>query len=163
MGEFSCDESDGDEEEHEHSDIESDGCINIEDLDTNVKFLPVTVDGLVERFRVLFKEFIREGMHKHRNEVEFLLGELLRQEGIDRDQYKQLNNTLAESFDGEDGDVKEDAEMDVDAEDEDDIVKKVFQTAFHDIIQHDEGELRELLADLKNEADDDCIGTLLKL
>ena len=95
--------------------------------------------------------------------IEFLHGELLRHEGIDRDQYKQLNTMLAESLDGEDGDVKEDEEMAVDAENEDDTVRKVIQTAFHDIIQHDEGELRELLAELKNEADDDYIGTLLKV
>ena len=66
IGEFSGDESDGDEEEHEHSGIEFDESINIEDLNPNVKFIPVTVDGLVERFRELFKEFLREGMHKHR-------------------------------------------------------------------------------------------------
>ena len=46
-----------------------------------VKFLPAIVDGLVERFRELFKEFIREGKHEHRNELVFLLDELLRQEG----------------------------------------------------------------------------------
>ena len=71
-----------------------------------MKFL-ATVDGLLERFRELFKEFIQEGKHEHRNELEFLLDELLRQEGIDRDQYKQLNTMPAESLDEEDDDAKE--------------------------------------------------------
>ena len=160
---FSGDESDEDEEEHEHSDIESDQSIDIADINPKVKFLPATVDGLVERFSELFKEFIREGKHEHRNELVFLLDELLRQEGIDLDQYNQLNTMLAESLDEEDDDVKEEEEMAVDAEDEDDEVKKVIQTTFHDIIQHDEEELMELLAELKDEADDDYIDTLLKV
>ena len=54
--------------------------------------------------------------------------------------------------------------MAVDAEDVDDEVKNVIQSTFHDIIQHDEEELVELLAELKDEADsDDYIGTLLKV
>ena len=129
-----------------------------------MKFLLASVDGLVERFRELFKEFIREGKHEHRNEVVFLLYELLRQEGIDRGQYKQLNTMLAESLDEDDDDAKEEEEMDVDAADKDDEVKKVIQSTFHDIIQHDEEELMELLAELKDETDnDDNIGTLLKV
>ena len=93
----------------------------------------------------------------------FLLDEMLQQEGIDRDQYKQLNTMLAEALDEEHDDVKEEEEMAVDAEDEEDEIKKVIQTTFHGIIQHDEEELMELLADLKDEADDDYIGTLLKV
>ena len=50
----------------------------------------------------------------------FLLDELLQQEGIDRDQYKQLDIMRAESLDEEDDDDKEEEEMAVDAEDEDD-------------------------------------------
>ena len=150
---ISGDERDEDEEEHEHSDIKSAESINIADINPKMKFLPATVDGLVERFRELFREF-KKGKHKHRNELVFLLDELLRQEGIDRDQYKQLNTVLVESLDEEDSDVKEEEEMAVDAEDEDDEVKKVIQTTFPGIIQHDE----ELLAELKDETDDEYIG-----
>ena len=54
--------------------------------------------------------------------------------------------------------------MVVDTEDEDDEVKNVIQSTFHDVIQHEEEELMELLADLKDEADNDgCIGTLLEV
>ena len=78
----------------------------------------------------------------------FLLDELLRQEGIYRDQCKQLNTMLAESLDDD-----EEEEIAVDAEDKE--VKKVIQSTFHDIIHYDEEELMELLAELKDEADND--------
>ena len=74
---FSGDESDEDEEEHEPSDIESDESIDIADINPKMKFLTATIDGRVERFRAPFKEFIREGKHKHKSELMFLFGELL--------------------------------------------------------------------------------------
>ena len=152
IGGFSGDESD--DEEHEHSDTES---IDIADIHTKVKFLPATVYGLVKSLRELFTEFIREGKHEHRNALVFLLDELLRQEGIGRKQYKQLNTMLAES-------LVDDVEEEMAADAEDNEVKKVIQSTFHDIIQHDEEELMELLAGLKDEAgNDDYIDTLLKV
>ena len=48
-----------------------------------MKFLPATVDGLARRFDQSFKEFTRQGKHEHRNELVFLLDELLRQDVID--------------------------------------------------------------------------------
>ena len=72
IGGFSGDESDKGEEEHEHSDTESDESINRADLNPKVKFLPATESYLKNLFE---------------NELVFL-PELLRQEGIDRDQYK---------------------------------------------------------------------------
>ena len=63
-----------------------------------VKFLPATIEGLCERFHTLWTEFTRQGKHNNRNEIVFLLDELLRQEGITRDEYTQLNNLLAESL-----------------------------------------------------------------
>ena len=71
---------------------------NVMNSGYKVKHFPATVNGLVERFRELFIEFIRKGKHKHRNEPVFLLDELLQQERIDRDQYKQLKTMLAESL-----------------------------------------------------------------
>ena len=58
----------------------------------NVKFLPKTVKELKERFNKLLREYDLESKYEHRNELVFLLDELLRQEGIDRDEYKKLNN-----------------------------------------------------------------------
>ena len=52
---------------------------------------------------------------------------------------------------------------DADDDDDDDEVKKVTQSAFHDIIHQDEKELIELSSELKDEANDDYIDTLLKI
>ena len=65
--------------------------IDITDIKQNVKFLQATVDGLADRFNQLFKEFTRQGKHEHRNELVFLLGELLPQDGINRYEYARLN------------------------------------------------------------------------
>ena len=50
------------------------------------KFLPATVEGLRERFHEFYTEFTRQGKHEHRNELVFLLDELLWQQGIDREE-----------------------------------------------------------------------------
>ena len=44
---------------------------------------------------------MREEKHEHRNEIVSILDELLRQDAITRDEYKQLNPMLAESLDEE--------------------------------------------------------------
>ena len=66
------------DEDDEQSD--TDESIDIIDINPNVKFLPTTVDGLADRFNQLFKEFMRQGKHEHRNE----------QDGINRDEYAQF-------------------------------------------------------------------------
>ena len=63
-----------------------------------MKFLPAPVEGLRKRFHELYTEFTREGKHEHRSELVFLLDELLRKGGINREEYTQLNNILAESL-----------------------------------------------------------------
>ena len=90
--------SDSDTEIKETTGDESDESIDITDINSNVKFLPATVDGRADRVNQLFKEFIRQGKHEHRNELVFLLDELLRQDDINRDEYVQVNNILAESL-----------------------------------------------------------------
>ena len=85
-------------DEDNESDDES---IDMIDINPNVKFLPVTVDGLADRFSQLFKEFMRQGKHEQRNELVFLLDVLLRQDGINRYEYTRLNNMLAESLESE--------------------------------------------------------------
>ena len=58
-----------------------------------------TVSGLTDRFNQLFKEFVRQGKHQ----LVFLLDEVLRQDGINRHEYAQLNNMVAESLESEKG------------------------------------------------------------
>ena len=40
--------------------------------------------------------FVRKGKHENRNELEFLLDELLRQGALDPSEYTQLNTRLTE-------------------------------------------------------------------
>ena len=56
------------------------------DIQPNVNFLPATVEGLRKLFHELYTKFTQQGKHEHRNEVVFLFDELLRQQGIDREE-----------------------------------------------------------------------------
>ena len=58
---------------------------------------------LVDRFNQMFKEFMLQGKHVHRNKLVFLLDELLRQ-----DKHTQLNNMLTESLELEERESTED-------------------------------------------------------
>ena len=60
-------------------------------------------------------------------------------------------------------DDKEPAEVDTDNEEEDDEVKKIINSTVDYIVTHDKKELTELLAELKEEATEDYIDTLLEL
>ena len=59
------------------------------------------VEGLRWRFKKLFCKFIHDKKHKNRNEIVFILDELLRQEAISQETYTQVNNLLAESLGGD--------------------------------------------------------------
>ena len=63
-----------------------------------MKFLPDTVEGLQRRFHEFYKAFTRQRKHDHSNKLMFLLDELLRKDGINWEEYIQLNNILAESL-----------------------------------------------------------------
>ena len=77
----------------------------------------------------MFKGFTRQGKHEHRNGLVFQLGELLRQDGINRDEYAQLNNMLAESL-NEEKDLRPPPE-------EEDELKKVIHATTHNVIESD--------------------------
>ena len=55
-------------------------------ISMSVNFLPVTVEGLRKRFHELYTEFTRQGKHEHKNKLVFLSDELLRQQGIYREE-----------------------------------------------------------------------------
>ena len=154
----SDDYTDDDNEEEEDDD---DGEPNL-----NVQFLPATVDGLYKRFKKLFCEFMRNGKHENRNEIVFLLDELLRQNGIPREAYTQVNNLLAESLGSgsEEEEEKDDAEMEV-QEPTDGDVKTLSASTTEHIIQDDKVELMDLLKKFKEEAggEEDYIDTVNEL
>ena len=119
------------------------------------------MEGLRKRFHELYTEFAREGKHEHRNELVFLLDELLRQGGVNRSEYKQLNNVLAESLgtgkeeEGEEEEVNEESanEEEESAEEdktEDESVKKLIQATVEYLIQHGKTELLELMNEISN-------------
>ena len=74
--------SDAEADDGDSDDSDTDESIDISDIKPNVKFLSATIEGLCDRFHTLWTQFTRQGKHEHRNEIVFLLDELLRQEGI---------------------------------------------------------------------------------
>ena len=109
-----------------------------------MKFLPATVEGLEDRFNQLFKEYRRLGKQGHGKELVFLLDGLLQQDGINREEYAQLHNMLAESLYEEDESMKEEAESTTMEEDEGKL-KKLIRSTVDYLIQHDKKELLELI------------------
>ena len=85
------------------------------------------MEGLRKRFHELYTEFTRQGKHEHRDELVFLLDELLWQQDIDREEYTILNNIHAKSLgsgiaDEEQDDDKESANVKDDSVEEEDKV-----------------------------------------
>ena len=137
-------------EYNEPEDSESDESIDVTDIRPNVKFLPATEEGLRRRFHELYKEFTRECKHADKNELVFPLDELLRKDGINREEYTQLNNILAESL----GSGIELAEKEK-TEDDKGKLKKLIQSTIEYLIQHDKRELLELLNEFLKDVDED--------
>ena len=89
---------------------------------------------------------------EHRNEI---LDELLRQDAITEDKYKQLNIMLAESLDDE---------MDLEpSESEEEEFKKMIEATANDVFESDKKYLMELLTELKEEVTEVFIGDVLQL
>ena len=169
---FSDAEDGGSDSDDSVSDDES---IDISDIKPKmVKFLPATIEGLCDRFHTLWTEFTRQGKHNNRNEIVFLLDELLRQEGITREEYTKLNNILAESVgsgieaaespkEEEATEIPEYEEAESSKEEEDETadsddnngetLKKLIQSTFEYLIQPDKKELMELIKEFRQDAD----------
>ena len=109
---FSDGESDDDDEqsidEEMEGENEEDGSDSIDDVkpkgeDMEMKIeeftLTDTIEGVRDRFNELYVEFMRHNKHEHRNELMFLLDEVLRQGTIPPTEYTQLNTGLTEAAD----------------------------------------------------------------
>ena len=126
----------------------------------DVKFLPSTAGGLTKRFNKLICEFTRQDKVENRNELVFLLDEMLRHELIAPPEYEALNNILAESLGSGVGDVDNDQETSVEEEEEMDEgqdIKKLIQSTTQYLVKDDKKELMDLIADFKKEAGKDII------
>ena len=75
---YSNDES----SEEDSSEFESSASKSDDDNDLNLRvvefILPDTIEGIRDRFNELYVGFVRKGKHENRNELEFLLDEMLR-------------------------------------------------------------------------------------
>ena len=115
-----------------------------DDPNIKVNLLPATVDGLLKRFNKLYKEFT-QGRHEH--ELVALLDELLRQNGISREEYTRRNNVISKSLDAaaddDDGDIMhvddDDDYAAAAADDDDDDDANDDDTAEYVIPETDEG------------------------
>ena len=95
-------------------------------------------------------EFNLKRKLEHRNELVSLLDEMLRQEGINRDEYEKLNNKIVSIAEKE-----EEGEE----EKEGDLEKKTVDA----IIKDDIDEVKNLFEDLKENLDEEYTDTLLKI
>ena len=134
-----------------------------------VKFLPPTVGGLAKRLRKLWTQFTREAKHEHRNEIVFILDELLRRDGISGHDFSKMNNLLAQSLpddsdvsgeeeedaslpDGSDDDVSgEDCGMEAAPSSDGQDVKALARSIVSDVIKDDTVKVNRLIKDFKKE------------
>ena len=89
LGELWCKEGKEEEDEDDDDDDEEPG--------EEVKFLPTTLEGLKKRFNKLYGEFMG-GEVENRNELVYLLDEMLRRDCISNGDFQTLNNALAQSL-----------------------------------------------------------------
>ena len=164
-GNYDKSNDDGDDDSdggHGDDEVRDDKCYGR----VKVKFLPETIQGLDNSFNKLFIEFARGGKHEHRNELVFLLDELLRQNAINKNEYQRLNNILA-AFSNDIQDDNGDNDSDYDDDDGGVIgntkhkgdhvrsISTVVDSTVDYITQYDKKELHDLLRTFKQKAAND--------
>ena len=146
LGELWCKEGKEDEEEEEEE-------------EEQVKFLPATIEGLKKRFNTLFGE---RGEVENRNELVYLLDEMLRRDCISHKDFQTLNNALAQSLPGAGAGVekyvvhskvppmmlKNDQEEEEEEEEED--LKSLIRSTTNYIIKQEKDKLNKLIKELKD-------------
>ena len=150
---------DGKLSESDDSDNDDDDIVEIEDdgdgMDPpKVVFLPASPSKLQARFDKLFREFMLEHKRENRNELVFILDELLRQKAISPLDYQTLSWSLAQSLESSGIDEKmddEDEEEQEEIEVVDDFSRLVQSTTEYSI-KHDRDELEKLMKDYEDPA-----------
>ena len=120
--------------------------------------LPDTVEGIRDRFNELYVGFVRKGKHENRNELEFLLDELLRQGALDPSEYTQLNTRLTEEED-----LTTDKEEKEEEEEEDEEEENMTNATIQYLILHDKEELQDLMEEIKDEIDGEFMDIVLDI
>ena len=160
MGYSSDESSEEDSSESEESITSKCGDDN-ENVDLEVEefILPDTVEGIRDRFNELYVGLVRKGKQESRNELEFLLDELLRQGAIDATEYTQLNTRLTEEEDLTiDKEEKEEEE-----EEEDEEEENMTNATIQYLILHDKEELQDLMEEIKDEIDGEFMDIVLDI
>ena len=123
------DDDDDDEEEEEEKEEE-------------VKMiLPTSIDRLKKRFNKLFCEFMRQDKLENRNELVYLLEEMLTRDFISEEDFRALNNILA----AQSLPIAMDGEEEIEVQDLKTLVKSTSNYA----IEHEKNELDELIEEFK--------------
>ena len=157
MGYSNDESSEEDSSESEESITSKSSDDNDVDLEVEEFILPDTVEGIRDRFNELYVEFVRKKKHENRNELEFLLDELLRQGALDPTEYTQLNTRLTEAEDlTTDKEEKEE-------EEEDEEEENMTNAAIQYLILHDKEELQDLMEEIKDEIDAEFIDIVLDI
>ena len=109
------------------------------DLNPKVQKLAKTVKELYNRFKILHCQYFRYGKYENRNDLNFLLDEMLRYKFITQEDDEKAVDTL-------DVEMPDEKEPPI-SEDINDIIKSTVSY----VIAHDKQELMELLEHLKKE------------
>ena len=154
MGYSSDESSEEDSGESEESITSKSGDDN-ENVDLEVEefILPGTVEGIRDRFNELYVGFVRKGKNENRNELEFLVDELLCQGALDPTEYTQLNTRLTEEED-----LTTDKE---EKEEEDEEEENMTNATIQYLILHDIEELQDFMEEIKDEIDAEFMDIVL--
>ena len=129
-------------------------------LDGEEFILPNTIEGRQDRFNELYVGFVRKGKHENRNELEFLLDELLPQGAIDPTEYTQLNTGLTEE---EDLTIDKEEEEEGEEEEEDEEEENMTNATIQYLILHDKEVLQDLMEEIKDEIDGEFMDIVLDI
>ena len=99
---------------------------------------------------------MKHNKHEHRNELIFLLDEMLRQGAITPTEYTRLNTSLTEAADLRTDKVEKE-------EDSDDEEQNLMKPAVDYIIQHDKEELLQLMEEFKDDIDEEFMVIVLDI
>ena len=155
---YSSDESSEEDSSESEESLTSKSDDDNENVDLEVEefILPDTVEGIRDRFNELYVGFVRKKKHENRNEVEFILYELLRQGDLDPTEYTQLNTRLTEAEDlTTDKEEKE--------EEEDEEEENMTNVTIQYLKLHDKEELQDLMEEIKDEIDREFMDIVLDI
>ena len=130
------------------------GWCSDDEADSRIEDIAPIAKELYNRFKILHCQFMKKGHYEHRNDLMFLLGEMLRRGFINQKDYAKGVDALddvvvdiATEIQSLDDSGNQGEEM-IGKEDEH---RQIFNSTSNYIIQHDKKELMKLIQELKQE------------